>query len=135
MSAFEKVLSKNDTGESGSHQAGILVPKGDRALLEFFPCLDTSVKNPDAIIQCIDEDGRNWRFRFIYYNNRHHDPAGTRDEYRITRMTGYLRTAGAISGQSVIFESIGPSTYRIMVTRCVVGDLAVTKLAGWRRVH
>ena len=34
--AIEKTLSKNDTGETGGHQAGILVPK-EPDILGFFP--------------------------------------------------------------------------------------------------
>lgn len=135
MSAFEKILSRNDTGESGSHQAGILVPRGDRELLSFFPALNPSEKNPDAIIHCTDEGGQCWRFRYVYYNNRLHDPDGTRNEYRITRMTGYLRAVGAFAGQSVAFEASGDGTYRIRVHHAVPDALPVTRLSGWRRVH
>ncbi len=39
-----KVLSANDTGETGGHQAGMLVPKEGR-ILAFFPSLDPSEKN------------------------------------------------------------------------------------------
>jgi len=33
---YAKLLSANDTGETGGHQAGILVPKSDAELLAFF---------------------------------------------------------------------------------------------------
>ena len=41
--SITKVLSANDTGETGGHQAGILVPKEER-LLSFFPALKRSIK-------------------------------------------------------------------------------------------
>lgn len=135
MAAFEKVLSRNDTGQSGSHQAGILVPKGDHDLISFFPLLDASSKNPDAMIDCQDESGRWWRFRFVYYNNKHHDSGGTRDEYRITRMTDYLRSVGACEGQSLVFEKRSNATYFIQIQTKPVEKLGVTRLAGWRKIH
>ena len=134
MNAFEKVLSRNDTGENGSHQAGILVPKSDRELLSFFPPLDPSIKNPDASINCTDEDGRHWRFRFVYYNNRYHDEGGTRDEYRITWMTKYFRAIGAFAGQTVTFEAKNDGSYAVRVD-CPAVTAGVIKLTGWRRVH
>tara|TARA_R110000765_G_scaffold57585_3_gene112715 strand:- start:641 stop:1048 length:408 start_codon:yes stop_codon:yes gene_type:complete len=133
--AFEKVLSKNDTGESGSHQAGILVPKGNDELRSFFPTLDETEKNPDVMLDCQDEDGRWWRFRYVYYNNKHHDDAGTRDEYRITRMTSYLRNVAARSGQCLVFEEADDGAYRISLRHDTPKDLHVTRLSGWRRVH
>lgn len=135
MNAFEKVLSKNDTGESGSHQAGIAVPKSDEDILSFFPPLDKNLKNPDANIDCMDEDGCWWRFRYVYYNNKLHDPRGTRNEYRLTQTTGYLRRVSATAGQSLIFEKQDDGTYRIALGRQQFEPLQVTKLSGWRRVH
>lgn len=135
MTAFEKVMSSNDTGESGSHQAGILVPKGNPELLSFFPALDGSEKNPDVMLDCQDEDGRWWRFRYVYYNNKRHDETGTRDEYRITRMTSYMRSVAAHAGQRLVFQAQNDGTYRIALRRDVPETLEVTKLSGWRRVH
>lgn len=135
MPAFEKTLSKNDTGQSGSHQAGILVPKGDLELLSFFPKLDATQKNPDAMIDCQDENGNWWRFRFIYYNNKMHDANGTRNEFRITRMTRYLRSVSAIEGQTLEFSAMGGGAYKIRLKTRPVEALGATRLTGWRRVH
>ena len=68
--SFAKVLSANDIGATGGHQAGILVPKGDPALLAFFPPMDASLQNPDAWVEVVDGTGRLWKLRYIYYNNR-----------------------------------------------------------------
>jgi len=135
VDAFEKTLSRNDTGESGSHQAGILVPKSDQDLLSFFPPLDASVKNPDSMIDCQDEDGRWWRFRFVYYNNKLHDLKGTRNEYRLTQMTRYLKSFGATAGQSLIFGKQPDGTYKISLSAVPIDTLEVTRLSGWRRMH
>ena len=135
MIAFQKVLSKNDTGESGSHQAGILVPKGNDELLSFFPVLDSSQKNPDKLLTCVDEDGQWWKFRYVYYNNKLHEENGTRNEFRITRMTSYLRNASARAGDRLTFELVGDAEYRVSLEQHELQKLGVTKLSGWRRVH
>lgn len=88
--AITKVLSLNDTGETGGHQAGILIPK-DGEVLSFFPDLGNQEKNPRASMYFEDEIGTTWKFNFIYYNNKFHDPKGTRNEYRLTGMTAYFR--------------------------------------------
>ena len=94
-----KVLSANDTGETGGHQAGILVPK-DPMLLSFFPKLDAGIYNPRVHLRFVDDGGTFWEFAFIYYNNALFD--GTRNEYRLTRMTKYIRQAGLAVGDEVI---------------------------------
>lgn len=144
--SFAKVLSANDTGATGGHQAGILVPKGEPALLAFFPPLDGSVQNPDAWIEAVDGSGRVWRLRYIYYNNSLHAPNGTRNEYRLTHLTRYLRGAGARAGDSLVFTATAtPGRYRISLAPAeppagAAGPAepvlpGVVKLSGWRRVH
>lgn len=139
--SYAKLLSANDTGATGGHQAGILVPKTDVELLAFFPPLDAEIKNPDVWIWCEDEFGRAWKFRFVYYNNKLHDAEGTRNEYRITWMTEYLRLNSAREGDSVVFEAKDePGDYRISVQKADSaasggGRPGVIKLSGWRRVH
>src|SRR4051794_38458599 len=97
---FQKILSRNDVGATGGHQGGILVPKKETELIAFLPCLNAKIKNPDAWITCIDEDGNELQFRYVYYNNRLHDEGGTRNEYRITYMTRYFRDVGARAGDA-----------------------------------
>ena len=83
-----KVLSPNDVGETGAHQAGILIPKVEE-ILNYFPPLDKKVKNPSVFISFTDESGEKWKFRFIYYNNKFF--GGTRNEYRLTHMTKFFK--------------------------------------------
>lgn len=108
-----KILSSNDTGETGSHQAGILVPK-EPELLSFFPQLDAHLYNPRVHLHFLDDCGTFWEFAFIYYNNALFD--GTRNEYRLTRMTKYIRQASLAAGDEVIL-SRQDDVYRVSYAR------------------
>lgn len=97
---IRKTLSPNDAGETKSNQAGPLVPK--RAdILAFFPRLDPAEYNPRQRIMFEDRAGQKWHFNFIYYNSRLHK-AGTRNEYRLTGMTKFIRQAGLRSGDALL---------------------------------
>ena len=138
---FEKELTANDTGQTHSHQAGIHIPKGQKDLLAFLPELDPRVKNPDAWLVATDDEGIEWEFRYIHYNNKHHSERGTRDEYRITHMTKALRALGANEGDTLAISGVARSgKIRIRINR----DDAIQssglqpvriKLTGWRKVH
>jgi hypothetical protein len=97
-----KLLSLNDTGETGGHQAGILVPK-QKDILGFFPVLDTSTKNPrQTLVFTERSQSQRWEFEFIYYNNKFFD--GTRNEFRLTGMTRYFRENNLKAGDTLIFS-------------------------------
>ncbi len=100
VEAISKVLTANDTGETGGHQAGICVPKGSD-VLRFFPDLGNSVKNPRASMVFVDDWGQRWNFNFIYYNNKFHSPNGTRNEYRLTGLTRFFRENGLRTGDEI----------------------------------
>jgi Restriction endonuclease EcoRII, N-terminal len=140
---FRKTLSANDVGTTGGHMGGILIPKGEGKLLAFLPPLDGTLLNPSAWIFCNTEDGRNLRLRYVYYNNKMHVPTGTRNEYRITHMTKYLREAGASEGDIFqISRDESESAYDICVIKAATakaqpeedGPVRI-KLSGWRQVH
>ncbi|MFN4157883.1 MAG: EcoRII N-terminal effector-binding domain-containing protein [Gemmobacter sp.] len=124
---------------------GVLVPKGDGELLAFLPQLNPTVMNPSAWIDCQTPDGSMLRLRFVYYNNRLHAPNGTRNEYRITYLTKFLRHEQATEGDTFeISRDEGTGAYRIRVIKMrhpdVVGDVQDTPMrikltSGWRRVH
>lgn len=139
---FRKSLSANDVGATGGHQAGILIPKGEKELLEILPQLDPSVKNPDAWIECVDDEGQKLSFRFVYYNNKLHDDGGTRNEYRLTHMTTWFRDVGAKEGDEFeISKNDANDSYSIRIEPKAILDpipdedgvrIRITK---WRTVH
>lgn len=144
--AFLKVLSANDVGATGAHQAGILIPKTNAELLAFLPQLDTSTKNPSFWIDCIDEDGSRRRFRYIHYNNALHDAGGTRNEYRITYMTAYFRDLGAHEGDALeISRGAEDHNYRLRLIRREASSVQsetdegngvrIRIRSSWSRVH
>lgn len=100
--SISKKLSANDLGLTGSHQAGILVPKTSE-LQNFFPLLNSNLKNPRVTLT-LKEKGESftWYFNYIYYNNKFF--GGTRDEYRLTCMTKYLRAVAAKVDDILSFE-------------------------------
>ena len=141
---FIKTLSANDVGTTGGHMGGILVPKGDGELLAFLPQLDPSQRNPDTWIECETPDMGILRLRFIYYNNRFHPPLGTRNEYRITGLTKFLRESNAREGDAFeISRTEGQESYRIRVIPMSKaepvedddGPVRIRLTTGWRRVH
>lgn len=99
--SISKILSANDTGDTGGHQAGLLVPK-EPEILEFFPRLDKRQKNPRYHLAFYDESDTRWEFAFIYYNNKFF--GGTRNEYRLTRMTPFMRMSGLHAGDELILQ-------------------------------
>lgn len=131
-----KVLSANDTGETGGHQSGILVPREDR-LLSFFPALNGREKNPRCVLRFVDEWQEQWTFAFIYYNNRFF--GGTRNEYRLTRTTEFFRRRNAKAGDSLVLTRDEHGGYRIGIQRSdspsVSAEEKTTRLklgTGWR---
>ncbi|MHB9004936.1 MAG: EcoRII N-terminal effector-binding domain-containing protein [Coriobacteriia bacterium] len=97
--SISKILSSNDTGETGTHQAGILVPKNPE-ILSYFPTLVSKEKNPRTALAFMDDASSTWIFAFIYYNNKYY--GGTRNEYRLTGMTAFLRSHNLKAGDTLI---------------------------------
>lgn len=112
--AISKELSRNDTGETGGHQAGILVPK-DPAILSFFPNLNANEYNPRHQLTFRDPIGTKWVFAFIYYNNRLF--GGTRNEYRLTCMTPFMRTHNLRAGDTLTLSRDGDGRFQISYRR------------------
>jgi hypothetical protein len=99
--AISKILSANDTGETGGHQAGMLIPKVED-VSSFFPQLGNETKNPRVSFRFVDQLGEAWKFNFIYYNNKFY--GGTRNEYRLTGMTAFIRQNNLKAGDTIILK-------------------------------
>ncbi len=100
-----KLLSANDLGVNGSHQAGILIPKL-LARSGFFPELDEGALNPRADLDIELPSQHRSIAQYIFYNNRRF--GGTRDEFRLTHLTKPLRELGLQVGDTLkitFFES------------------------------
>lgn len=100
--SISKVLSANDTGETGGHQSGMLIPKSDD-IINFFPVLGRESKNPRVKLRFIDSSNEEWDFMFIYYNNKFFN--GTRNEYRLTGMTGFIRQYNLKPGDRIVLSN------------------------------
>jgi Restriction endonuclease EcoRII, N-terminal len=136
MKSISKILSANDLGATGGHQAGILIPK-DPPILGFFPTLDARDYNPRCHLVFQDDGAGKWEFAFIYYNNALF--SGTRNEYRLTRMTRYMRDAGLEIGDEVILKHDEAGKYHVGYRRKNQPTLTasgVLKLgSGWRVIQ
>lgn len=142
--SYAKVLTKNDTGETGGHQAGIVVPKANQELLSFFPLLEPEEFNPDSWLYCTDSDGEVWKMRYIYYNGKTHTPPkSTRNEFRITHMTKFFAKWGAKAGDSVVFiKANNDNSFEINIkSENTVHEVLIEYnnkpivLKGWSRVY
>ena len=136
---FAKTLSRNDIGVNGSHQSGFLVPKTIKSLLDFLPPLDSTELNPSTWIDFYDLQGKKWEFRYIYYNNKLHAEKGTRNEYRITCTTAFMKENRATEGDTVFLFQDEDGHYKITLEKQIT-QLSSTednrvKLRGWRQVY
>ena len=117
VATISKILSGNDLGVTGSHQAGVCVPKAAE-YLTCFPALDGDTKNPRELIEMRDESGKIWAFTFIWYNGKKF--GGTRNEYRLTGMTRYLRERGCAIGDCLHIQRDSFKKYRIWTSKAAV---------------
>jgi Restriction endonuclease EcoRII, N-terminal len=134
---ISKLLSANDTGETGAHQAGILIQK-DSGVVSFFPRLDASDYNPRCHLFFEDAAGERWEFAFIYYNNKLLG-RGTRNEYRLTRMTNYFRRHSLQAGDEIMLKRSTTDDFSIehrrknQAERTASGVLRLA--AGWKVIE
>ncbi len=107
---LRKVLTANDVGATGSHQAGLHVP---RTLIDFFPVLSAERPNPDVWLD-IHDGGSIYRWRYIYYNNGL-TGQGTRDEFRLTHTDTFLRDSSAQAGDQLELTRLDLLTFRAKI--------------------
>jgi hypothetical protein len=140
LESFSKVLTLNDIGKTGSHQAGLHIPKKNKKLLEFFPTLGLETLNPSKWITCVDEHNELWRFRFVYYNNKFHSLSGRRNEFRLTHTTKYLKSNSAFEGDIFLISKESCNDfYRIKLIQkhLEISKIGTSKvqLSGWRQTY
>lgn len=75
--AFCRFITANDTGKTGSHQAGFYIPKCASSLL--FDSQGRKGENKDKLVKVKWQNDFTTNSRIIYYGK------GSRNEYRITR--------------------------------------------------
>ena len=67
------------------------------------------------MLDVTDDSGRVWVFAFIYYNNRFF--GGTRNEYRLTGMTAFLRDYNLKAGDKIVLLRESARIIRITFKR------------------
>jgi hypothetical protein len=108
--SISKILSANDIGGTGAHQAGMHIPKVE-AILSFFPSLNPKEKNPRHVLNFYDESNIKWELAFIYYNNKFF--GGTRNEFRLTRMTKFFKSSNLKEGDELILLQTTEGQYKL----------------------
>ncbi len=104
MEKIFKTLSRNDTGETNSHQSGISIPK-NIVEIGIFPDLGREELNPRRSLEFYEEDGTFWTFQFIYYNDYFFGKPKNKshNEYRLTRVIDLMRKHKIKSGDEIYF--------------------------------
>lgn len=113
---ISKSLTPNDVGTTGSHQAGMAIPKAPD-ILAFFPALDSAESNPRARLAVhVPALGRTFDLSFIYYNGRLHGTS-TRNEYRLTGLTSVFKALDAKPGDVVNLAQDASGGIRLTLER------------------
>lgn len=138
VTQITKTLSANDVGATGGHQAGMLIPKDPR-ILSFFPKLDPTTNNPRSHLVFEDDAAQKWTLAFIYYNNGLF--GGTRNEYRLTRLTKFIRENGLVTGDEIVLSRKEGGSLVISIRRASTvaaaesGRLVLKLGSGWKVVN
>ena len=99
-----KTLSKNDTGETRSHQSGISIPK-EVARTGIFPSLGIETQNPRVEVVFYEEGNNAYTFQYIYYNDIffRQDKKRGHNEFRITCVKDFIQKYSIKSGDKIWF--------------------------------
>lgn len=133
-----KVLTANDTGETGSHQAAIHIPK-HIVRHGFFPELDEESFNPECqIVARMEPTGWRLPLRYVYYNGRLTGVNG-RDEYRLTGTPRIFDIVTARAGDLLRFRWLDSEEMEITHHRAIGDDggsaLTGSGRNGWKVVQ
>ena len=95
------MLSLNDCGLGRGHQAGILIPKEIGGVI--FREIEPTVKNPKLSLFLSPFGlGEDLSAVITHYNSKKF--GGTRDEFRLTRITGFLKETELEPGDKLEIE-------------------------------
>lgn len=141
---LSKTLSKNDTGETHSHQSGISIPKAI-ANEGIFPKLGMESLNPRVTVAFVDEEENTWLFQYIYYNDVFFgkERSKAHNEFRLTCVKDYIRHNSIQSGDDIWFGIEEDGTRRIGFTRAATknnygkdeeGNVVISIKGGWHYV-
>ena len=72
-------------------------------------------KNPRYILSFYDENNVKWELAFIYYNNKFF--GGTRNEYRLTRMTKFFKSCNLREGDELILIQTVEGQYKLKLNK------------------
>jgi hypothetical protein len=134
MTSFEKILSASDIGRTGGHMGGVLIPRTELGLIALFPTLSPLQYNPSIFLNFKAPNNLVYKVRFIYYNNKIHGK-GTRNEYRLTCLTVFLRNSNADIGDGFRISRDENGTFYMEVKKHQEEPLSpIIKLVGWNRV-
>lgn len=136
-----KVLSRNDTGETGGHQSGISIPK-NVASSQIFPKLGIETLNPRVTVTFFDDNNKAWSFQYIYYNDIHFGKPRSKghDEYRMTCVKDFIREYDIKSGDQIWFGLDSKGVTRIGFVKAdkedePIGGKVVIKLSNkWKSI-
>lgn len=124
---LRKRLTANDLGVTGSHQAGLHIPK---SVAGFFPELNSEALNPDSWFAVEDGAGAAHRWRFIHYNNGV-VANGTRDEFRVTYVREFLIGQLAKPGDVLELSALPDGRYAASVLgKGNEGDFLMLQTSG-----
>jgi len=130
---ISKVLTANDVGTTGGHQAGITIPRSEE-MLNFFPRLDSNVINPSTEVRCFVHDGREpIVLRYIYYNGKLHGTS-TRNEYRLTGLTKFFRDHEAATGDELIFRRESSNQFLIQIKKSSLNETTEESHVGSTKI-
>ena len=106
--AYSKYITSNDTGSTGSHQAGFHIHKNAWPL--FLDTAGNKGENKDRFVTIKWQDDFETNSRFIYYGT------GTRNEYRLTRFgRGFPFLNDFNIGDLLIISKISDEYYEAFV--------------------
>lgn len=102
--AFCRYITANDTGTTGSHQAGFYIPKEAARLLFEEPVMKGT--NKDKMVEIKWQNDFTTQSRFIYYGT------GSRNEFRITRFgKGFPFLEDKNVGDLLILAQVASTNY------------------------